>query len=289
MIQVFGAVRIGSILLAAFLCMGPVVAQTLPQEEIISSFDMGDAPQQKTLVNGLREISGLALASDTSVYAHNDEFGIVYEVNIADGEVTSAFALGDPTVSADFEGIAADNGRVYLVTSTGLIYEALVGAHRSRVLFNVFDTGVGAFCEVEGLSRASETGSFLILCKTAQVRELQGKLTVYRWSVHDRRPVAKPWLQVPYKDFLNSEEAEIFRPSAVEWDSKRKALVILSARSHQLAVVSEDGAVLMEKALTAELHPQAEGVAMMPSGDLIIADEGAGRGPGILSIYKMQR
>lgn len=267
-----------------------LAGQTVAQEQLAFSshdFDLTGPPRQSALVNGLREVSGLAMASNNSVYAHNDEFGIVYEVALADGAVKSAFALGDPTVSADFEGIAAENGRIYLVTSTGLIYEAPIGAHRGRVLYNVFNTGVGAFCEVEGLVRATEDGNFLILCKTAQVQDLEGKLTIYRWSLRNRKPVTDPWLQVPYKDFLSIEEAKVFRPSAVEWDSARKALVILSARSRQLVVMGKDGSVAAKSALPAELHAQSEGVALTPSGELVIADEGGGRGPGRLSVYKL--
>lgn len=268
-----------------------LISQTAAQEQTAFSphdFGFADTPRQSALVNGLREVSGLAMASKNSVYAHNDEFGIVYEVALADGAVKSAFALGDPTVSADFEGIAAENGRIYLVTSAGLIYEALVGAHRGRVVYNVFNTGVGAFCEVEGLANATEDDAFLILCKTAQVEDLQGKLTVYRWSLRDRKPVADPWLQVSYRDFLDEEEAKVFRPSAVEWDPTRNSLVILSARSRHLLVMREDGSVAAKKTLPADLHLQAEGVALTPSGDLIIADEGAGRGPGRLSVYKLR-
>ncbi|MEO1241210.1 MAG: hypothetical protein AAFX54_04825 [Pseudomonadota bacterium] len=268
-----------------------LIAQTAAQEQTTFSpygFGLDGPPRQSALVNGLREVSGLAMASENSVYAHNDEFGIVYEVTLTDGTVKSAFALGDPTVSADFEGIAAENGRIYLVTSTGLIYEALVGAHRGRVLYNVFNTGAGAFCEVEGLANATEDGAFLILCKTAQVQDLQGKLTIYRWSLRDRKPVVDPWLQVSYQDFLGEEEAKVFRPSAIEWDPARHSLIIVSARSRHLMVISEDGSAAAKTTLPTDLHLQAEGVALAPSGDLIIADEGAGRGPGRLSVYKLR-
>lgn len=270
-----------------FFVSSEVFAQPV-QGVALVEFELAGPPRQLSLVNGLREASGLAMASDNSVYAHNDEFGIVYEVMLADGAVKSAFALGDPTVSADFEGVATEHGRVYLVTSAGLIYEALIGAHRSRVLYNVFNTGAGAFCEVEGLANATEEGAFLILCKAAQIQDLQGKLTIYRWSLRDRKPVVDPWLQVSYQDFLSEEEAKVFRPSAVEWDPGRKALVVLSARSRHLMIISEDGSVAAKKILPADLHLQAEGVALTPSGDLIIADEGAGRGPGRLSVYTIR-
>lgn len=277
--------KIGAFIIACVGC----IATWAGAEGGAISFDIPDAPRQFALVNGLREVSGLAMASENSVYAHNDEHGIVYEVMLADGSVKAVFALGDPTVSADFEGIAAQDGRVYLITSTGLIYEALVGAHRERVRFNILDTGVGAFCEVEGLSLADRNNEFLILCKSPKVKELAAHLTIYRWSLDSRVPVSEAWLQKPYGEFLSADDAQIFRPSAIEWDRVRGEGLILSARSHQLIVINEDGTVVEARNLDADLHAQAEGVALTPAGELIIADEGAGRGPGRLSAYRVHR
>lgn len=273
-------------------CIAFVTGWAGAQEGISESadaFDFIGGPRQLALVNGLREVSGLAMATDNSVYAHNDEHGIVYEVMLADGAVKAAFAMGDPTVSADFEGIAAQAGRVYLITSTGLIYEALLGAHRERVRFNVFDTGAGAFCEVEGLATADADGEFLILCKSPKVKELAARLTIYRWSLNDRMPVTETWLQKPYREFLSGDDVRIFRPSAIEWDTTRRTGVVLSARSHHLIIISDEGTVLELRDLDADLHAQAEGVALTPAGELIIADEGAGLGPGRLSVYTLRR
>ena len=283
-----GFARFASLIFCAAICLGTSEAQ-LTNQVNGSSFQLADAPRQLRLVNGLQEISGLAIASENSVYAHNDEHGIVYEVSLDTGDVLAAFALGGITELADFEGIETENGRIYLVTSDGKIYEALIGEHRKRVRFNVFDTGIGSNCEIEGLSRGFEAGSFFALCKSARIQSVYNKLTVYKWSVNDRRPVTEPWLQIPYENFLTADEAEDFRPSAIEWDRKKKVFVILSAQSRQLTIVSEDGSILSTEALLPEFHPQAEGVAITPSGDLVIADEGAGRHPGTLSFYGASR
>lgn len=283
-----GFARLASFFFCVAICMETSEAQ--PSSQLNGAvFQLADAPRQLRLVNGLQEISGLAIASENSVYAHNDEHGIVYEVSLDTGDVLAAFALGGITEFADFEGIETENGRIYLVTSGGKIYEALIGEHRKRVRFNVFDTGIGSDCEIEGLSRGFEAGSFFVLCKSAKIQSVYNKLTIYKWSLNDRRPVTEPWLQIPYEDFLTTDEAEDFRPSAIEWDSKKKIFVILSAQSRQLTIVSESGSVLSTEALLPEFHPQAEGVAITPSGDLVIADEGARRHPGTLSLYKALR
>ena len=247
---------------------------------------LGDRSGHFQLVRGLTEISGLAVASDNSVYAHNDEHGIIYEVAVSSGEIISAFALGEPTTQADFEGIAALDGRIYLVTSAGLVYEAIIGAHRARVRFNVFDTGVGEYCEVEGITHGPAAAEFLLICKTARRAALEGRLVIYKWSLADRMPEVEPWLNIPLPGLLTVRERENFRPSAIEWRVENSSLLVLSARNQLLLNLRQDGTLLSKTSLPRAVHPQAEGVAIMPSGDLVIADEGTMRLPGALTIYR---
>ncbi len=249
---------------------------------------LGDRSGYFQLARGLTEISGLAVASDHSVYAHNDEHGIVYEVALSSGEIISAFALGEPTTRADFEGIAVFDGRIYLVTSSGLVYEAIIGAHRDRVRYNIFDTGAGEFCEIEGIAQGPEPAEFLLICKTARQTALKGRLVIFKWSLVDRLPVVAPWTSIPLSGLLTGKERENFRPSAIEWRRQNSSLVVLSARNQLLLNLRQDGTILSKKSLPRAAHPQAEGVAIMPSGELVIADEGTMRTAGALTVYESE-
>ena len=62
--------------------------------------------------------------------AHDDERGVVVEISYRDGSIVKAFALSDRRgpVAAAFEGIAAAEGRIYLVSSLGQLYEFGEGA-----------------------------------------------------------------------------------------------------------------------------------------------------------------
>lgn len=243
-------------------------------------------PRQMPLNAQLVEISGLAAASEHSVFAHNDEFAIVYEIDIRDGSVPRAFALGDPTTKGDFEGIAAYNDRIYLVTSSGLIYEADISDHRARARFNVYDTGVGAFCEVEGLSRTPTPGEFFVLCKRPRKGGSDGRLSIYRWSLADRRAVDEPAFSIRFRDFLPGSEREAFRPAGIEWDAATQTMMIVSSRSQMVYAFDPTGKFLRKHKLPADRHPQSEGLAVLSSGAILIADEGNGRnGAGLLSVY----
>ena len=52
-----------------------------------------------------------------------------------------------------------------------------------------------------------------------------------------------------------------------------------------LGITSETGDIIVKASLPQEHHPQAEGLAILPSGQLIIADEGSKLQPSQISIY----
>ena len=237
------------------------------------------------LPKALNEISGLAIASNTSVFAHNDEHGIVYEINTENGAISRAFAFGDPTVSGDFEGIAVSDGRIYLLTSNGRIYEAPIGEHGERVIFNVYDTGLRDRCEFEGLANAETPGEFLLLCKRSAKDLPKRAINIYRWSAADKLPLDELSMSISLKGALSENQADAFRPSAIERRDDG-GLIIISAANAMLLEVSADGEISRSALLGKNTHQQAEGVAISSAGDIIIADEGARRGHGKVSIYK---
>ena len=60
--------------------------------------------------------------------------------------------MGRPVPRDDFEGIAYLDGVIYLVTSAGLIYVTTEGDDGERVDFEIYRTGLGRYCEIEGLA-----------------------------------------------------------------------------------------------------------------------------------------
>jgi len=252
--------------------------QTAAQNEPAASPDQGKI---FLLPKGLREISGLAAASATSIYAHNDEYGIIYEISVTDGAILKAFALGRPT----FEGIAVLDKHIYLMTSNGRIFEAPVSAHGARAVFNVYDTGLSDKCEFEGLATGAAPGDFLLLCKRSAPELPVAAINIYRWSIEDRRQPAAPWASIPLSSFLTEDEARTFQPSAIERRAADGVLIIVSATNAMMVEVTQAGALVSKKALGVSAHPQAEGLALLPSGAVVIADEGARRGPGRITVY----
>ncbi|MEE9329547.1 MAG: hypothetical protein V3V30_05360, partial [Parvularculaceae bacterium] len=127
-------------------------------EDSLASAHLDGPVERFELKFSLAEISGLVAATPTSVFAHNDEHAIIHEVSLIDGKILRSFALGKPTIAADFEGITRRGQFLYLVTSKGIIYETLIGEDRSRVRYNIYDTGLKSTCEIEGITTDTEDG-----------------------------------------------------------------------------------------------------------------------------------
>ena len=263
-------------------------AAPVKDDATVSGYLRQAPARQFYLPEGLTEISGLAVASNDTVYAHDDNFAIVYEVALSSEKTIKAFALGNPTVKGDFEDITARGGYVYLLTGDGHIFEAPVGENRKRVIYNAYDTGVGAHCETEGLANGPAEGDFLILCKKPHEDEFKDRLVIYIWNLHDRKPVATPWLNVSLDGFVAKLDQANFHPSAFVWRRDKGTLIIISAKGHSAVEIDQKGRLVDRIKLNKQLHPQPKGLALMPDGRLVVSDEGSS-GHGMISVYSVPR
>lgn len=269
---------------AAAIFLTPVVS--LSAAELVAGLEVSshEASGWK-LPRQLSEISGLAVTGDGRVLAHGDENGIIYELDPSAGKIVKAFALGDVTVRADFEGIALAGGKVYLVTGDGVIYEAPEGGDGERVLFNTYGTGVGRQCEVEGLAYEKSTGDLLLACKAARIPELADYLAVFRWNIETRALSPTPALLVPLDQIHALSGVRSLHPSGIEVLAGSGNYLLVAAQEQLILELTSGGDVVAVRELTPDLHVQPEGVTMLPGGILLIADEG-GRGPGRLTLYE---
>ena len=239
-------------------------------------------PRGIVLAPGLREVSGLASASSDSVFAHDDEQAVVYEIQLATGRALRRFALGDPPIRGDFEGIAAADGRIFLITSDGQILSAPVGADGAQVPFARHDTGAGATCEIEGLSLSPSPGRLLILCKHIRDGRRGGRLLIFEWAVDGTAP-ARVWRDIDLPTPGGGRRR--FTPSSIEWAPSLRQLVVISSADRTLLILDETGRIIGERRLAAADHPQPEGAAVTDADALVIADEGQAGAAGRLTVY----
>ena len=234
----------------------------------------------------LREISGLAMTSDHRLLAHNDEIGVIFELDYRDGSIVKEFQLADggAPIADDFEGIAFAEGRIYLVTSSGRLYEFHEGAAEESVPFRVHVTGVGRDCEIEGLAYDPDGRELLLMCKEAHSPSLAGRLALYRWSIDDKGLNPDSPTVTPARDYATHIGANRYRPSGIERHPVSGNYFVVAARPGAIAEITPTGKVLAAKWFTAGWHRQIEGVALAADGALIIADEG-GQDRASLTVY----
>lgn len=274
MIELFAAL---SFALSLIACTQPSAPAPAPEGSLFS----GDAEQQWRLPPQLAEISGLAVSLDGRVFGHDDERGVIYEIDVAAGRLVKNFALGDPIETGDFEGLAiAPDGVFYLITSRGLLYSFREGEDGAHVAFETTETDLHRVCEIEGLAYFAAEESLIIACKRMRDREMRGTISLYSWRAEDG---ARPWVALPEANLAARAGVQNFRPSGVEIDPLSGRILLLSGNDGAFAELSRAGEVLAARAL-GPAHRQAEGVTVAPDGTLIISDEAAG-GQATLSRY----
>ncbi len=240
------------------------------------------AAAPKRLVGALSEISGLAPATPTSVYAHNDEAATIFELDLRSGKILRTFSFGRPAVIGDFEAIAAHDGALSLITSAGVIYEAKPGPRRRTLSFNTVDTGLGGACEIEGFAPAKAGDAFFVACKSSKRR-----LVVYKWTPQGGAAKA---IDLKLDGIVPNPDE--FRATDIVNDHKSGTLLILDSSAGAILEVSMTGESAGYWRLGGK-HPQAEGLALLADGRLLVADEGkTGRGSigaGVLTLYPPRR
>lgn len=233
----------------------------------------------------LREVSGLAVSPDGKLFAHDDERGVVYQIDPDGGVVVKAFSLGTGGIPGDFEGIAAARGRLALVTSSGQIMEFEEGEGGSTVDYHVHTTGLGSFCEVEGLAYDPAEEEFLLPCKQSWAPDLRGHLVVMAVPLKSMRPYLVPRIFLPLEALREHGLDAAFHPSTIEVLPGSGTLVMASAVEEALLEVSAQGRVLGARKLSRRDHPQTEGLTFLPDGTMVLADEGQ-NGRGRLTLYR---
>ncbi len=261
---------------AILLTLFVVACGAEPTDVIATESRDPDAFVQWKLPGRLREISGLALTSDERLFAVADEKAIVYELDYQDGKIIKSFALGDPVVRADFEGIAVLNDTVWLMTSDGMLYAAKEGPDGRSVRYHKYDTGHGDYCELEGLAADRFADTLILVCKEANSKKAD--LRIFEWSVSESGIEHLRDIELPESAIEQNIGAKRINPSGIAIDPQTGERVLIAARQDALVRLTADGdlveAIILKKK---GRHKQAEGIALTRDGRMLIADEGGDR------------
>lgn len=249
------------------------------RQTTLQRYDFSSPGARFALPGRLDEISGLALTADGRLLGHDDERGRIYEIDPDQEEVGRHFDLGSGEVQDDFEGIAAIGERLFLVSSSGFLYEFREGEDEADVPYRVTDTGVGPSCEVEGLDFDPALEALLLACKRTDGDSQT--LSVYALPVNGG--AARP-VRVSRSQLVEAGLDADFQPSAVAV-TRDGTWILLSAVTESIVEVDSSGRVLSGTVLRRPDHPQPEGLALAEDGAIYIADEQNGNDAHI-TVYR---
>lgn len=238
--------------------------------------------RQWALPDALREISGLAVSPDGRLFGHNDEIGVIYEIDFNSERVVKMFALGADEITGDFEGLTiTPDGDFWLTDSRGRLLRFREGAADARVDVEAFDSGAGELCEIEGIAYQASEQNLLLACKRMLGRGAhRDPSLIVAWEIGASE--TREWGRVDGAT-LAAASVRSFQPSGLEFDRRSGQLLVISANDGAIAEFGPDGAMVAVRALSRR-HRQTEGVAILSDGSLILADEG-GHGQALISRY----
>lgn len=259
----------------------------LKAESWLQWYNLDDRnPTQFNLPRRLSEASGLAFSPDGRLFCHNDELGIVFQVNYTDGSIVKQFSLGRIAVRADFEGIALAGEWFYLVSSNGNIYEFKEGKDNGHVSYEVYKTPLNPNNDVEGLEYDGETRCLLLACKGDPGKGHKGYKAVYAFSLADKKLIEKPRLLIPLSVVVKKGHGGEFNSSGIAKHPKSGTYFIISANDRSIIEITEKGDVLAQKDIPQKVNEQPEGIAFAPDLSMIICNDMKG-GPGKMTVYPL--
>lgn len=260
-----------------------VIQKVLPE---IKGYDFSSAKvQQQKLPAELAEASGLAFTPDGRLFCHDDEQGIIYQIDYRTGKIVKRFYLGKwVTYRGDLEGIAIKRDTIFVVNSNGTILRFLEGADKKTVSYETIKTPLSSRHNVEGLAYDPVTDCLLLACKGDAGKEYKDYKAVYQFSLKTYTLHPKPLFLLPLKEITKSTDRKEFNPSAIERHPRTGHFFILAFNGYALVEIDPKGELVGASSLPKSVNPQPEGLAIAPDGTAVICNDERGK-RAHLSIY----
>lgn len=239
--------------------------------------------EQKQLIKELTEVSGLTFTTDGRLLCHNDEQGVIYEIDYRTGRVQQRFYLGKSSVyHDDLEGIAAKHDTIFMVNSSGKVLRFLPGKNEEKISFSEFETPLTARNNVEGLAYDPATDCLLLACKDEASLDLANPLpadqkAVYAFSLKTYKLLPEPRFLISISKITARTGQKDFRPSSIERDPRTGNFFVLAAKGKAIVEIDPNGNLLGVSSLPKKVHKKPEGIAIAPDSAVVICNEGGGK------------
>lgn len=241
-------------------------------------------PAMIHLKTNLDEISGIAYyPKDTSVFAVDDEEGVLYKIFIRKQVQVTKWKFSG---KGDYEDIVLHDSTFYALQSNGNI-KIFTFLSKDSLRFAESAIPISGNNEFETLYYDQNLHKIILMCKDCE-SDKKGTTSAYALDPHNYTFSDTPFFSINADDF--NEELGIdnmkFLPSAAAVHPLTKDVYIISSENKALAIANHYGKVKDVYELDPRLFKQPEGITFTPAGDLIVSNEAADMGAPNILIFK---
>lgn len=247
-------------------------------------YDLNE-PDARQLGKVLNEISGLAYVPDSNtLIAISDNKKKIYGINPRTNQLRDV--AEDFYGTQDYEEVVYTDSLIYALISDGTILGVPPGAQDSNKL-RTFPSPFTGKNDFETLYYDPSANGLILMCKSCAHEKGQSTRTAFRFDPATGRIDSAAYFTVDeqkVKELVKNEDAD-FKPSAAAIHPVTGQLYILASAGNLLVVTDLKGGVQQAYLLNPDQHPQAEGIAFAPNGDMYISNEGK-YGVATLQIFR---
>jgi len=262
-------------------------------EDFNISYDLADADDKYKLPEKLVEISGLFSMNDTTISCVQDELGELYVFNLDKSLITSRTPFGK---KGDYEGVACTDSFMYVLRSSGKIYEVKDFKKDSQSTV-IYRTVLRKFNNPQGMTFDKKKNRLLITCNglAGDKASVEKTRAIYAFDLErkelDTTPVITFTIDDIY-DFLEvggiektSEQlADFFSPGVSEMLAFQTSGIaihpdtedyyMVSSKDNFFMILSKKGKFRYIRQLDSAIFRKPEGITFLSNGDLFISNEG---------------
>jgi uncharacterized protein YjiK len=229
----------------------------------------------------LDEISGVAYyGKDTSVFAINDERGLLYKLGIGSNKTITRWKF---SAGADFEDLVLLDSSFYVLQSNGALIK--ISFDDSSLLVNEIPFQYNTDNEFEILYYDDRKKKLILICKDCET-DKKKLLTTYSFNPSTNR-FSDSSFTIDVKPIAKAigKEKVRFKPSAATINPVDSMLYIVSAVNKLMVVTDRDGNFQKAYPIDPALFKQPEGISFTPWGSIIISNEAAEVGVADILIF----
>lgn len=251
----------------------------------LDNYDLQKPDAKYFLPYVLEEISGISYYKTGVIACVQDEDGKVFFYNHQTRELENMVRFAD---SGDYEGIATNGDKIYVVESNGHLYKFELGNDGNIEKVKKYKTDLKKYNDAEGLAYDPTIDKLVVACKGdagIEGKKKKGRSMFYfdldkkeierKAAFNISKDDIKDYLET-HKDFEYETNRINFKPSGIALHPINGHFYIIASIGKLMLITNRKGEIKASIPLDPRLLGQPEGICFAPNGDLFISSEGQG-------------